>query len=65
MCFKRKQKSEGQEFLAWSTPSRIIGFEGKTVWVLNQTCPVATSQDKLRPCTAPEIIAHMMLYAIY
>ena len=45
----------------WSTPARIIGFESKTVWLLCEGVPVASALDKLRPCTAPEVLTHEVL----
>jgi len=72
VCFRREQRkktrsssrseAKNQEAsTVWSTPARIIGFEGKTVWVLCEGLPVATAEDKLRPCTGPEVLAHEVL----
>ena len=72
VCFRREQRrpdgAEGratqrnmEPSQAWSTPARIIGFEGKTVWVICEGVPVATATDKLRPCTAQEVLAHQVL----
>ena len=60
VCFRREQGST-EPTSVWSSPSRIIGFEGKTVWVLSETIPVATALDKLRPCTAAEVLAFQVL----
>ena len=35
--------------------------EGKTVWVICEGMPVATALDKLRPCTAAELLVHHVL----
>ena len=45
----------------WSSVARIIGFEGKTMWVICEGVPVATSLDKLRPCTSSEALAYQVL----
>ena len=46
---------------SWSGVSRIIGFDGKTVWVTHRGVPVATSLGKLRPCTSAEVLAYQVL----
>lgn len=70
VCFRRERRKaekksnradSRQESTVWSTPSRIIGFEGKTVWVICEGIPYATSLRKLRPCTASEILAHEVI----
>ena len=73
VCFRREQRRRDRTSArraeqrnlepssVWSTPSRIIGFEGKTVWVLCEGVLVATAKDKLRPCTAVEILAYQVL----
>ena len=46
---------------SWSGVSRIIGFDGKTVWVTHRGVPVANSLGKLRPCTSAEVLAYQVL----
>ena len=41
--------------------SKIIGFDNKTVWVVHQGVPVATSLARLRPCTSAEVLAFQVL----
>ena len=43
---------------SWSTVAKIIGFDHKTVWVVHQGVPVATSLGRLRPCTSAEVLAY-------
>ena len=72
VCFRRHQRRASDKAAeleqanyeathVWSTPARIIGFGGQTVWVLCEGITVATAMDKLRPCTAAEILAHEVL----
>ena len=59
---------KGEKGLQWSTGSKIIGFERskqdksqenpKTCWVLCDGVPVCVGTDKIRPCTAPELLAY-------
>ena len=61
VSFKRKQGAHTQDQL-WSTPTRIIGFDGdKVAWGLCEGVPVCVATDKIRPCTAPEILAYLYL----
>ena len=46
---------------SWSTVAKIIGFDHKTVWVVHQGVPVATSLGRLRPCTSAEVLAYQVL----
>ena len=73
VCFRREQRRQDdtstnrttrtnkEPSQVWSSPARIIGFENKTVWVICEGVPVATAEDKLRPCTAAELLAHQVL----
>ena len=46
---------------SWSTVAKMIGFDHKTVWVVHQGVPVATSLGRLRPCTSAEVLAYQVL----
>ena len=46
---------------SWSTVVKIIGFDHKTVWVVHQGVPVATSLGRLRPCMSAEVLAYQVL----
>ena len=60
VCFRKEQGST-EPSSVWSAPARIIGFDNKTVWVSCENLPVATALDKLRPCTAAEVLAYQVL----
>ena len=57
----RAEQRNQEPSTVWSTPARIIGFEGKTVWMLCEGVSVTTAMDKLRPRTAAEILAYQVL----
>ena len=59
VCYRinRVQGQAGRVEPQWSSVSRIIGFDNKTVWVVHGGVPVATSLNKLRPCTSAEALA--------
>ncbi|CAE7258466.1 unnamed protein product [Symbiodinium natans] len=59
VCYRIERDSSGVP--SWSGVSRIIGFDGKTVWVTHRGVPVATSLGKLRPCTSAEVLAYQIL----
>lgn len=59
VCYRIERDSNGTP--SWSGVSRIIGFDGKTVWVTHRGVPVATSLGKLRPCTSAEVLAYQVL----
>ena len=60
VCF-RKRPTEGDVSAKWSTGSRIVGFDGKNVWVITEGVPVCVATDRLRPCTAAEALAYEYL----
>ena len=60
VCFRREQGSD-KTGTVWSPPSRIVGFEGKTVWVNCGGIMVATAMDKLRPLNSAEALAYECL----
>ena len=60
VCFRKEQGSD-EASSVWSAPARIIGFDNKTTWVSCENLPVATALDKLRPCTAAEVLAYQVL----
>ena len=60
VCFRREQGARTPSDV-WSPVSRIIGFDNKTVWVTCEGVPVATSLQRLRPCSAAELLAHQAL----
>ena len=49
---------KGESGLQWSVGSRIVGFEGLTCWVMCDGIPVCVAKDRLRPCTAAELLAY-------
>ena len=58
ISFKRKQGAHTPDQM-WSTPTRIIGFDGpKVAWGLCEGVPVCVATDKIRPCTAAESLAY-------
>ena len=62
ICFRREQNAKTPD-QRWSTPTRIIGFDGpKVVWGLNETVPVCLAIDKIRPATPAEALAHLYLH---
>ena len=72
VCFRREQRRKDRDPArtsaanqesshVWSTPARIIGFDNKVVWVICEGVPVTTAIDKLRPCTAAEVLAYTVL----
>ncbi|CAE7728714.1 RE1 [Symbiodinium sp. CCMP2592] len=60
VCY-RIARDEHSGVSTWSTVSKIIGFDNKTVWVVHQGVPVATSLARLRPCTSAEVLAFQVL----
>ncbi|CAE7200469.1 GIP [Symbiodinium sp. CCMP2592] len=60
VCY-RIARDEHSGISTWSTVSKIIGFDNKTVWVVHQGVPVATSLARLRPCTSAEVLAFQVL----
>ena len=60
VMYRKDQESEkpGDE---WCGPSRIVGFDGKTVNVVHGTMPVMTSLHRLRPPSAAEMMAYQVL----
>ncbi|CAE7692632.1 RE1 [Symbiodinium sp. CCMP2592] len=60
VCY-RISRDEHSGVSTWSTVSKIIGFDNKTVWVVHQGVPVATSLARLRPCTSAEVLAFQVL----
>ena len=60
VCY-RISREEHHGVPSWSTVAKIIGFDGKTVWVVHQGVPVATSLGRLRPCTSAEVLAYQVL----
>ena len=60
VCY-RISRNEHSGVSTWSTVSKIIGFDNKTVWVVHQGVPVATSLARLRPCTSAEVLAFQVL----
>jgi hypothetical protein len=61
ICYRRENQANTEPSNVWSAPARIIGFENKTVWVSCEGVPVATAIDKIRPCTASEVLAYFVL----
>ena len=62
ISFKRKQGSKNRVDRLWSTPTRLIGFDGeKTAWGLCEGVPVCVATDKIRPCSAEESLAYLYL----
>ena len=63
ICFKRENTGARTPEEKWSSPTRIIGFDGsKVVWGLNETVPVCLAIDKIRPATPDEALAHLYLH---
>ncbi|CAE7834664.1 unnamed protein product [Symbiodinium sp. CCMP2592] len=60
VCY-RIARDEHSGVSTWSTVSKIIGFDNKTVWVVHQGVPVATSLARVRPCTSAEVLAFQVL----
>ena len=60
VCY-RISRNEHTGVTTWSRVSKIIGFDNKTVWVVHQGIPVATSLSRLRPCTSAEVLAYQVL----
>ena len=60
VCY-RISRDEPSGVTTWNTVSKIIGFDNKTVWVVHQGVPVATSLARLRPCTSAEVLAFQVL----
>ena len=58
VCYVRAQESQLHRTDRWSTCARVIGFEGKVVWVLHEGTLVATSLHRLRPATPSEALAY-------
>ena len=62
ISFKRKQGSKNRVDRLWSSPTRLIGFDGeKTAWGLCEGVPVCVAIDKIRPCSAEESLAYLYL----
>ena len=63
ICFKRENTGARTPEEKWSSPTRIIGFDGpKVVWGLNETVPVCLAIDKIRPAMPDEALAHLYLH---
>ena len=45
----------------WYGPARILGFDGKVVWLLYQAVPVVTSVTSLRPANASEVLVMQVM----
>ena len=63
VCYRinRVQGQAGRAEPQWSSVCKIIGFDNKTLWVVHEGVPVATSLAKLRPCTSAEALAFSIL----
>ena len=62
VCFQRDQgNATGHPTGQWHGPAKIIGFDGKSVWLQHETVPILTSVERLRPCTSKELLAHHLL----
>ena len=62
ISFKRKQGSKNRVDRLWSTPTRLIGFDGeKTACGLCEGVPVCVATDQIRPCSAEETLAYVYL----
>ena len=60
----------GETGIQWSVGSRIVGFETdpknpdkdpSTAWVVCDGLPVCVAIDKIRPCTAAELLAYQFM----
>ena len=67
-----RQASRGESGIQWSVGSRIVGFETNpvepdkaphTCWVICDGLPVCVGTDKLRACTAAELLAYQYIAA--
>ena len=62
VCFRRDQgTTSGHPTSHRCGPAKIIGFDGKAVWLQHETVPILTSVERLRPCTSKELLAHHLL----
>jgi len=62
VCFQKDQGAGSSSAQShWHGPARIIGFDGKAVWLQYETAPVLSSTDRLRPCTSRELLAFKLL----
>ncbi len=71
-CYCRGHR-DGESGSQWSARSRIVGCEYKpnqpeedtpqTCWVVCDDLPVCVASDKLRPCTASELLAYQYLHS--
>ena len=62
ISFKRKQGSKRRVDKLWSTPTRLIGFDGeKSAWGLCEGVPVCVATDKIRPCSPEETLAYLYM----
>ena len=67
----RRDARQGETGVQWSVASRIVGFEHDDAypdrlpavcWVICDGIPVCVSVDKIRPCTAAELLAYQLTY---
>ena len=67
----RRDARQGETGVQWSVASRIVGFEHDDTytdrppavcWVICDGIPVCVSVDKIRPCTAAELLAYQLTY---
>jgi hypothetical protein len=65
-----REARKGETGIQWSIGSRIIGFETSpdkpgsdpsSCWVICDGVPVCVALDKIRPCTAPELLAYQYM----
>ena len=65
-----REARKGETGIQWSIGSRIIGFETSpdkpgadpsSCWVICDGVPVCVALDKIRPCTAPELLAYQYI----
>ena len=65
VSYSRKPRT-GETGIQWSVGSRLVGFEPpdnpndepSTAWVICDGSPVCIATDRLRPCTAAELLAY-------
>ena len=69
VSYSRKAR-QGESGLQWSVGSRSAGFETDpknpdrppvTAWVVRDGLPVFVATDRLRPCTAAELLAYQYM----
>ena len=61
VSYRREARTGETNQTQWSCACKVIGFDGRVVWLTCEGFPIAAALDRLRPATSSEILAYMYL----